>query len=102
MTHHNPHIAALIADLERPNPEDEFPAATRGMVQYLRILQTSGPVEMAQAMEANILASLMALRTIAPTTDEAVRAYASLVAKNISAARKPRRRCKPRRPRDLT
>ena len=86
MTHYDPRIAALIAELERPNPEDEFPAATRGTLQYLRILQTSGPVEMLRAMEANILASLMALRVIAPTMDEAVRAYASLVLKNTSAA----------------
>ena len=82
MIHHDPRIAALIEDLERPNPEDEFPAATRGMVQYLRILQESGPVEMAQAMDANILASLLALRTIAPSSVDAIAAYAAMVVRN--------------------
>jgi len=82
MIHHDPHIAALIEDLERPNPEDEFPAATRGTVQYLRILQESGSAEMVRAMDANILASLLALRIIAPSSDEAIAAYAALVVRN--------------------
>ena len=84
--HHDPRIAGLIEDLERPNPTDEFPAATRATLQYLRILQTSGHVEMLRAMEANILASLMALRVVAPSMAEAERLYTALVLKNTSAA----------------
>ena len=52
MNHHDPRIEALIADLERPNPDDEFPAATRQTLAFLRILQQSGAVEMLRAMEA--------------------------------------------------
>ena len=86
MNHYGPRIAALIAELERPNPDDEFPAATRGTLQYLRILQENGPGEIVRAMEANILASLMALRAIVPSMAAVTQVYTSLVVKHTSAA----------------
>ena len=85
MTVHDSRIARLIEELELPNPDDEFPAATRGVVQLLRTLEENGVVEMLEAINAGMLSALLALRVIAPSTTDAIGAFFAIVDRNVTA-----------------
>jgi hypothetical protein len=81
----NERLGALLADLEAPDPADPKPSATRATVKYLRILQTCGPEEMIEAMIANVLASIAALKLLAPSYSDAAELFMLLAAKAAAA-----------------
>ena len=65
-------LRALIADLEAPNPSDEFPGATRGLVAHLRVCEGCGVEEMMDGIEASIVAAFGAIMTFAPSTRDGI------------------------------
>lgn len=69
----------LIAHLERPDPSDKNPGATKALVSYLRIMEACGVEEMALSQVSNVMALFASAITIAPTVEEAVQYVEEMV-----------------------